>query len=138
MIRIVNSPSPFPNVFDELWQLMFHNFPEDHKPPMDVSFTGDEPDGDEIKNPAMVIQMALAGFKKGDIKISKKNRALIISGDNSKNKKVPKKFKTKFERTFSCKETVDMDAISVSFEDAILTVTLPFIQPKEDSVSIWP
>lgn len=129
-----------PDILDELWKLMFHAVPHEHKPPMEVSFVGDtdENSPEEIKDPSIQIYMALAGFKPDDIQIKVKNRTLFISGDNTYNDEVPDKFKIKFERVFPCKDTVDLNSVDVSFDNAILIVTLPFIQPQEDSFSIWP
>lgn len=79
------------------------------------------------------IDLALPGFSKDEIKISFEEEVLTVTAGHQPQEdiKEPKYtwnefgYKNKFERSFQLPETVDADGISASFENGILTITLP-------------
>lgn len=79
------------------------------------------------------IELALPGFSKDEIKISFEEEVLTVTAGHQPQEdiKEPKYtwnefgYKNKFERSFQLPETVDADGISASFENGILTITLP-------------
>ena len=138
MLTRIRSPfSLFPGSageFDQLWQVMFHTFPSEGKPPLVVDVYGDEPseDSDQILNPGVIIQLAVAGYTNDQLKVYSKNNTLIVEGDNMEAEDVPDKFKSRFKRLFPCKDTVALENTSVDLLNGILTIKVPFHQPKEE------
>ena len=97
-------------------------------PAVDVEETGD----------AYIIKAEMPGFKEDDVKITVDKHVLHISGEeNSKDEEkegrkylIKERRHTSFERSFSLPDGLDESAINASFENGILTVTLPKL-PEE-------
>ena len=94
-----------------------------------------------------IIKAEMPGFNENNVKITVDKHVLHISGevDESEKDKDGKRYLIKerrhssFERSFSLPEGLDESAISASFENGILTVTLPKTpeeQPKRIEVKI--
>ena len=96
------------------------------------------------ENGDYTIELALAGFKKTQLKIELNRKAgtLVISGDNTKEDEeknvilksretVQRKIATrKFTRSFSIAD--DLEVGNASFEDGLLVITLKKIVREED------
>ena len=94
-----------------------------------------------------IIKAEMPGFNENNVKITVDKHVLHITGevDESEKDKDGKRYLIKerrhssFERSFSLPEGLDESAISASFENGILTVTLPKTpeeQPKRIEVKI--
>ena len=94
-----------------------------------------------------IIKAEMPGFNENNVKITVDKHVLHITGevDESEKDKEGKRYLIKerrhssFERSFSLPEGLDESAISASFENGILTVTLPKTpeeQPKRIEVKI--
>jgi len=90
------------------------------------------------------IEMMLPGFKKEDVELNfhkntlsvKVNRKKENGQDNNGIKFIRKEFGSfDFEKKFEVPETVDSEKISASFENGILTLTLP---KKEEALEKSP
>ena len=80
----------------------------------------------------ILIDAGLPGIDKKDIKVEVKNNVLTISGERKEERKTDEKnyyrFERhygKFERSFGLPETVKPEKVSASFNNGVLTVTLP-------------
>jgi HSP20 family protein len=122
---------------------MFENFFENEFPSVTQS--------EYFKTPALVnvqdtkdsyaIQVAAPGFKKGDFSVKVENNLLTITGEKKQETEVvEQKFKRKefnfasFSRAFTLPKTIDVEKIAASYEDGILTVTLP----KKEEAKVSP
>ena len=80
-----------------------------------------------------VVEMAAPGMKKGDFKINVDNSLLTISSQKQEEQKEGegKKYTRRefayqaFTRSFTLPNSADADKISASYNDGILTVTIP-------------
>jgi HSP20 family protein len=92
----------------------------------------------------VVLNAELPGIGKNDISIEVKNDILIISGQRSESKELPKEryfIKERqfgpFHRSFQLQDTVDPDKIRASFKEGILEVRIPKpLAPKPCQVSV--
>ena len=97
-------------------------------PAVDIEETADE----------FTIKAELPGFSENNVKLYVEKHVLHISGetDEKDNEKEGRKYlvkerrHTSFSRSFSLPDGLDESAISASFENGILTVTLPKL-PEE-------
>ena len=97
-------------------------------PAVDIEETADE----------FTIKAELPGFSENNVKLYVEKHVLYISGetDEKDNEKEGRKYlvkerrHTSFSRSFSLPDGLDESAISASFENGILTVTLPKL-PEE-------
>ena len=97
-------------------------------PAVDIEETADD----------FVIKAELPGYSENDVKIYVEKHVLHISGEeNSKDEEkegrkylIKERRHTSFERSFSLPDGLDESAINASFENGILTVTLPKL-PEE-------
>ncbi|WP_341226398.1 Hsp20/alpha crystallin family protein [uncultured Arcticibacterium sp.] len=87
---------------------------------------------------AFKLELAVPGFKKEDFKINVDGKNLKISTvkkEESKENYVRREFSfSSFERFFYLPKSVDVDKIEASYEDGILSLTLPKkeeAKPKE-------
>ncbi|MCF8230925.1 MAG: Hsp20/alpha crystallin family protein [Bacteroidales bacterium] len=75
------------------------------------------------------IEIAAPGLSKQDIKIGIEDDVLTVSSEKEEDSEVQYTLKEfgygNFERAFSLPEDVDQENISASFEDGILTISLP-------------
>ena len=77
------------------------------------------------KTSAFKLTVELAGVTKENVKVDTDESYLLISGEKTKG------FNTgKFEGRYSLPEGIDEEKIEASFEDGILTVTLPKLEKK--------
>jgi HSP20 family protein len=83
--------------------------------------------------------------KKDDMKISVENGYLTLSGERrheSEDEDSKKKYHRiersygSYVRRFALPENVDREGIQASFTDGVLEVTLPKVEPKEESGSV--
>jgi len=104
-------------------------------PPMDVYEDKDN----------LVVRAELPGMKKEDIEISLHQGSLVISGerkleseDEDGDSSRSERFFGRFQRALELPKPVDATAVSASYKDGILTVTLPKTEeskPKQITVS---
>jgi HSP20 family protein len=94
----------------------------------------------EKDNQYDIVLMA-PGLSKTDFKISLDDNMLTISYEKSEEKTeespkfVRREFDMKsFKRTFTVNDTLDVDQISASYENGLLTVSLPKAENKESKV----
>ena len=113
----------FDHIFDALENIHIHA--NDGYPPHNV-----------IKYDSMKydIEMAVAGFKKNDIKIEVKDHILSIKGDREKRREndayVHKGISgRKFQKSFRLSEYTEVDGADL--KDGILTVNLKVVLPEE-------
>ena len=113
----------FDHIFDALENIHIHA--NDGYPPHNV-----------IKYDSMKydIEMAVAGFKKNDIKIEVKDHILSIKGDREKRREndayVHKGISgRKFQKSFRLSEYTEVDGADI--QDGILTVNLKVVLPEE-------
>lgn len=82
---------------------------------------------------AFTLQLMVPGYSKGDFNVVVDNDLLIISSqiNSEKEEKEEGKFTRKefglaaFKRSFTLPETVNEENINASYQDGILTITLP-------------
>ncbi len=105
------------------------------RPTTDISETDD----------SFEVRAELPGVSKDDVQISVKENLLTIKGekrqenlDDSKNyKRIERRYGT-FERNFTLPPKVDTDNINASFNDGVLTLSIPKpeeVKPKEIPIS---
>jgi len=122
--------SPLSKIFD---QLAAEEVPSKSasrfKPEMDIVET----------EKAFVINLAVPGIKKEDVKIELNDDVLKISGERKKfDTDVSLKFHKlqtafgKFEESFKLPETVNKETISAKQEDGILSISLEKIEKKQN------
>lgn len=128
-----------PNLLDrfpESYGLLDKFFQEGLAPKRDLS--GFRPQVDVIEtDTAFELQVALAGFKKEDIKLDFEDGKLTVSGErkfNTDNKEHKYHFLEtnygRFSRAFTLPENIQDGAIEAMFEDGLLTVVVPKDEKK--------
>ena len=95
---------------------------------------------------SLKIVAELPGLKPEDVKITLENSTLTLRGEKKqvaeeKTERVHRYERSygSFERSFSLPNTVDTDKVAASFENGVLTITLPKAEkakPREISVSV--
>jgi len=112
------------DLFDSAFALAAHTpgWTGTMNPPLDVS---------EDEN-QIVVELELAGMNKEDFDLSLDNDALTISGERKQSgeKQEGESFRSErffgqFRRTITLPAPVKADAVSASYQDGILRVTLP-------------
>lgn len=82
------------------------------------------------------ITVALPGMNKDDIDISLEGNMLTISGERELTKEENKKYHRiesrfgEFERSVPLPKTIDKDKINASYENGVLTITIPKHEEK--------
>ncbi len=78
------------------------------------------------------VEMAVPGMTKSDIRLEVKDDILVISGEHKTEQNVDNEKYTRrefsyasFNRSFALPETIDSDAISATYENGILKVSIP-------------
>ena len=94
---------------------------------------------------SLKIVAELPGLKPEDVKITLENSTLTLRGEKKqvaeeKTERVHRYERSygSFERSFSLPNTVDVDKVAASFENGVLTITLPKAEkakPREIAVS---
>lgn len=83
---------------------------------------------------SFVIEVALPGLKKDEIKISTKERVLNISAEHNSESNARQ---VSYNRVFALPDSVDTDNISATYEQGILTVKVPKKEkPKVDAKEV--
>ena len=127
MTKIGNTlfPQPpfigFDHLFNELEHATKHAY--DHYPPHNI-IREDETN--------YVIELAVAGFTKGEIDVEQKERSLIVSGEHQSRERdvIHRGISTKkFKRTFRLSEYVLVDGATL--KDGILAIKLKLELPEE-------
>jgi len=90
---------------------------------------------------AYVIEMAVPGLGKEDIKIEVINNELVVSAveatQESKTNFVRHEFDyKKFKRTFRLHKNANADAMTASFNQGILTIVVPDREPETRKIEI--
>lgn len=108
--------------FDELFNSDRLDFSQVF-PPMNIFYQAD--------NKAVQIEMALAGYKKEELNIEVEENRIVISGKPAtEEKKEGQYFKQKirkgeFTRAYEIPNTYDLEKAEVTYEDGILSITVP-------------
>jgi len=94
----------------------------------------------------ILIDVEVPGLDKKDIKVEVKNNTLSISGERKYERKEEKseccrveRHYGKFERTFGLPDTVQNDKVAATYNNGVLTLTLPKSEkaiPKEINVEV--
>lgn len=90
---------------------------------------------------AYVIQLAVPGLGKEDIKIEVNNNELVVSAIETKKEDSPKFVRhefnyTGFKRTFNLHKNANTEALSASFNQGILTIVIPDREPESRKIEI--
>jgi HSP20 family protein len=93
------------------------------------------------KESAYVIELAVPGLGKEDIKIEVNNNELVVSAveatQESKTNFVRHEFDyKKFKRTFHLHKNANTDALQASFNQGILTIVVPDREPETRKIEI--
>ncbi len=110
--------------FENMVNEFFYSFPTETKPPITIEIA--EVGGKR----GLSLQMALAGFVEGDIRVWHEDNVLCVSGDNTGNTNVHNRFKMKFERSFSVSKSLDLDKTTVVFNNGLLSITIPAVEKE--------
>jgi len=86
----------------------------------------------------VIIELAVTGFNKKDIKVKREGEKIIVSGDKEKEESKLKEVwnnisKKKFETIFNFNDRMNLDTISISMENGILQIKVPL---KEENKPI--
>lgn len=82
------------------------------------------------------LTLALPGMSKDDIELSVKNNTLTISGERTFKEEHGRKYHRvesrfgKFERSLPLPDIIDEDNIKATYENGVLTVTVPKLKEK--------
>lgn len=124
--------------FPESYSLLDKFFNEGLQPKRNLDNFRPQVDAIETEN-AFQLQVALAGFRKEDIKLDFEDGKLTISGERKfeENKESHKYHFIEtnyghFSRTFTLPENIQESAIEAKFENGLLTVVLP-----KDEKKVW-
>ena len=89
----------------------------------------------QVNNVETRLEVALAGFKKKDIKVYTEHGKLFVDGGKEKTTEDTDKFYHQglAQRSFNRSWTIsdDTEVKSVDFEDGLLTITVPFAKGSE-------
>ncbi|MFN3344491.1 MAG: Hsp20/alpha crystallin family protein [Chloroherpetonaceae bacterium] len=85
------------------------------------------------------IEAELAGMKKEDVKVSIEDNVLTIRGERKQENEEKKKNYHRvervygsFSRAFTLGENIDKDNIEAKYEDGVLRLTLPKVEPVKN------
>ena len=118
--------------------------------PSNPLFYSTQPTNSMVSNPsanilrkesAFVIEMAVPGMGKEDIKIEVNNNELVVSAveatQESKTNFLRHEFDyKKFKRTFRLHRNADANSLSASFNQGILTIVVPDREPETRKIEI--
>jgi HSP20 family protein len=119
-------------VFDDVFRDVMPSFNTGFNPnAMRVNIAEDE------KN--IYIEAELAGLKKEDVKVTIEDGVLTIRGERKQETEEKKKNYHRvervfgsFSRSFTLGENVDKDNIDAKYEDGVLHLTLPKVEPVKN------
>lgn len=119
-------------VFDDVFRDVAPSFNASFNPySMRVNIAEDE------KN--IYIEAELAGLKKEDVKISVEDNVLTIRGERKQETEEKKKNYHRvervfgsFSRAFTLGENIDKENIEAKYEDGVLHLTLPKVEPVKN------
>lgn len=121
MIKSNQSPSikHFFDIFDDIFEPVFLDDNSVNRPLHDVIENDNE----------FILDLQLPGIKKEDINITVNKNKLIIEAERNENKDLKynrkETFYGKFEKSFTLPDIADIEKITSSLNDGILTVILP-------------
>ena len=122
----VSVSDPF-KLIDNMWNTVASSTwpPQDTYPPYNIR---------EIDEDTRVLELALAGFSKNEVKVEMENRVLTISGEKAKTDEEPKYIHKgiaarKFTKTVTLWEYWEVD--SADYSDGILYIVLKREIPEE-------
>lgn len=126
---LLNSHLGFDNLFEELERTFNSGVAAPSYPPFNILKDSD----------GYTLELAIAGFKKGDVKIEhdRKNQCLNIASNQAKQEQNPAQEVVQrglARRAFNLNFKVanDLEVRNANLEDGILTITLKTIQREED------
>ena len=136
MLPILRTRNSWPSLVDELFNNDF--FPKitdwetnNNIPAVNISETKDD----------YKIELAAPGLSKEDFKINLENDVLTVSSEKEEKKEekdeqvMRREFSfSKFSRSFTLPETIDVEKIKASFKDGVLKLMLP----KMDEAKVKP
>ncbi len=119
-------------VFDDVFRDVMPSFNTGFNPnAMRVDISEDE------KN--IYIEAELAGLKKEDVKVTVEDGVLTIRGERKQETEEKKKNYHRvervygsFSRAFTLGENIDKDNIEAKYEDGVLRLTLPKVEPVKN------
>jgi molecular chaperone IbpA len=111
----------FDHLFNELEHATIHA--HDHYPPHNIV---------KVKDDEYLIEVAVAGFRKGEVTVEQKERSVMIAGEHKSNGRevIHRGISTKkFKRTFRLSEYVQVNGATL--KDGILAIVLKLEIPEE-------
>lgn len=156
LIRYQNSPiydpiSGFTSLRDEMDRLFDVAFPALSSLQRDGGFPGDWQGSFPIdlyqEKDSYVVRAELPGFKKEDLSVEVADGILTVTGHQKTESKSDKKDETtavaaqerRVTRSISLPEHISADKINASYENGVLTVTLPKreeVKPKQIAIEV--
>jgi len=131
LVPFSNTQRIWPSV--DLFENFMNRFFEDDSDISDRMMAIDVIDYDD----RMEIKANLPGFKKNDINMSINDNQLIIEAKREEKKEVKEgsycrceRYKGDYRRILSLNEEADKDNIEARFEDGVLIINIPKIEPK--------
>jgi HSP20 family protein len=120
---------PMKSFFDDFWNRYNTDEREDYQRIMPIDILEHD---DKFE-----IQANLPGFKKKDIKMTINDNELIIEANREEKKEENsgsycrcERYRGSYRRMINLSELTDRDKIDAKFEDGVLTVNIPKIEPK--------
>ena len=120
------SDMKFSEMLDEMMESAFSTGRGTFIPEMNIYETEDN----------FEITLALPGMRKEDIELSLEGTTLTISGERELNEDEDKKYHRiesrfgSFERTLPLPNTIDEENISATYENGVLTITVPKLEKE--------
>lgn len=111
--------------FGTLTQLIndcFLSWDDSIRPPLSIRPILEE---DKKNYKGVMLQFALAGYKKEDVEVYSEKDVLYVKGNNSSRKEVADKFKGEFLHKFPVSKELDLSQATAELEDGLLTITIP-------------
>ena len=115
---------------DDYLDRFFHTPTQQNYPPYNII---------QVNNVETKLEVALAGFKKKDIKVYTEHGKLNVEGGKESTEKSNYTHQGLAQRSFSRAWTItdDTEVKSVEFEDGLLTITVSKIVPEHYSRKDW-
>tara|TARA_Y100000296_G_C5097442_1_gene218131 strand:+ start:179 stop:682 length:504 start_codon:yes stop_codon:yes gene_type:complete len=129
--------TPFDRIFDDFFSTSFPSLSKDFGG--DFFTRGSYPKVNVVNNTDnIVIEAAVPGLSKENIKVEVEDGILTISAESNQNTEVQSSQFVKreikrsaFRRSFNLDENLDQEKIQGGCEDGILTLTIPKLVPEE-------